>query len=51
VFVGDGVRAMVGLPDMEVRVKPDQNPDFDVYVQSTSTNRKLVAGTKVMLLV
>jgi len=33
------------------RVKPDFNPDYAVYVQSTSVNRKLKAGTKYLYLV
>lgn len=50
VFVGDGVRNLIGLPDLEARVSPDFNPDYRIYVQSTSVNRKLIAGTKVMVL-
>jgi hypothetical protein len=50
VFVGDGVRALVGLPDMEVRVRPGHNPDYTIFVQSTAINRKLIAGTKLLLL-
>jgi len=36
---------------MDVRVRPDYNPLYDVFVQSTSTNRKLLRGTKLLLLV
>ena len=50
VFVGDGVRAMIGLPEGDKSVAPDFNPDYDIYVQSSSTNRHLVAGTKVLIL-
>ena len=50
VFTGPNARHLLGLPDAEVRVKPESNPDYWIYVQSTSTNRKLVAGTKLMLL-
>lgn len=50
VYVGRDARQMIGLPDMAVRVKPDYNPDFDVFVQSTSINRKLPAGTKYLYL-
>jgi len=48
VFTGANARAMLGLPDMEVRVKPDFNPDYDVFVQSTSVNRKLIDGTQLL---
>lgn len=50
VYTGAGARDLVGLPDMEVRVKPDENPDYDIYVQSNSVNRHLVVGTKLLLL-
>lgn len=50
VFVGRAARGVLGLPDMSVRVKPNFNPDYDIYVQSTSVNRKLKAGTKVLVL-
>ncbi len=50
VFVGRDARALLGLPDMNVRVRPQHNPLFDVYVQSTSVNRRLVGGTKLLLL-
>lgn len=50
VFIGPQVRDLVGLrTDVSVRVKPDFNPDYDIYVQSTSVNRKLLPGTKILL--
>lgn len=50
VFLGKQARDLIGLPAMEVRVKPDWNADYDIYVQSTSVNRKLIAGTKLLML-
>ena len=50
VYLGREARDLIGLPDLEVRVRPDYNPDFDVFVQSTSVNRKLVMGTKLLVL-
>lgn len=50
VFTGPGARDLVGLPQMEVRVKPKDNPDYDIFIQSTSVNRKLVEGTSLLLL-
>jgi len=50
VFVGDGVRAMVGLPDKNKRVAPDFNADYKIFVQSKSTNRHLFSGAKVLVL-
>lgn len=49
VFLGPEARALIGLPDMEVRVRPSYNPDYTIYVQSNSVNRKLIAGTKILL--
>lgn len=49
VYGGDAARQLVGLPAMTVRVKPDHNPKYDIFVQSTSLNRKLLAGTKVLV--
>jgi hypothetical protein len=51
VYSGRDGRQMIGLPDMDVRVKPDYNPDFKIFVQSMSVNRKLMAGTKYLYLI
>lgn len=48
VYVGADARSLIGLPDMIVRVKPDYNPDYAVFVQSTSNNRKLIAHTRYL---
>ncbi len=50
VYTGSEARDLLGLPAMTVRVSPNHNPEFDVYVQSTSVNRKLVPGTKLLLI-
>lgn len=51
VYVGDEARDLLGLPrGMEVTVKPDLNPEYDVFVQSTSVNRKLIRDTDVLVL-
>lgn len=49
VYGGDAARQLVGLPNMTVRVRPDHNPKYNIFVQSTSLNRKLLAGTKVLV--
>ena len=49
VYGGTNARKILGLPDMTVKVKPDHNPKYDIFVQSTSQNRKLLAGTKVLV--
>ncbi|MGW2822477.1 vWA domain-containing protein [Streptomyces sp. NPDC001443] len=50
VYSGPEARALLGLPDEEVRVKPDHNDDFTIFVQSTSVNRKLVPNTRLLLM-
>jgi hypothetical protein len=50
VYVGDGVRDLIGLSRDRVTVRPDFNPKYKIHVQSTSVNRKLKEHTKVLLL-
>lgn len=46
VYAGSGARDLIGLPaGMTVKVKPDYNDAFDVFVQSTAVNRNLIPGT------
>lgn len=49
VFVGDGARHLLGLPDHVITVKPGMNADYTIFVQSTSLNRHLPHGCQVML--
>ncbi|MFE6055309.1 VWA domain-containing protein [Kitasatospora sp. NPDC056446] len=50
VFSGPAARRLLGLPAAEATVKPGDNPSYTVFVQSTSVNRKLVPGTKLLVL-
>jgi hypothetical protein len=50
VFTGVNARAILGLPDYEVKVDAANHPHFEIFIQSTSVNRKLIAGTKLLLL-
>jgi len=52
VYVGTQaeIRAMIGLPDLNVSQKADPNPDYDIFVQSTAPNRGLVPFTKVLVM-
>lgn len=50
IYVGPAARDLLGLGGNDVRVKPDYNPDYSIYVQSTSVNRRLVAGTDLLIL-
>lgn len=49
VYGGAAARQLLGLPTTSVRVRPDFNPKYNIFVQSTSLNRKLLAGTKVLV--
>lgn len=48
-YAGKHARDLVGLKNQYQKVRPDANPKYDIYVQSTSVNRKLVPGTKVLI--
>jgi hypothetical protein len=50
VYLGDGVRQMLGLPEENKTVKPDFNKEYTIYVQSTSLNRHLYLHSSVMVL-
>lgn len=49
-YSGPEARHLIGLPDGErVRVRPDRNPRYDIFVQSTSINRVLLPGTRLLV--
>jgi hypothetical protein len=48
-YGGAYARQLIGLPDYSTRVKPDANPDYDIFVQSTSINRNLMPATKLLI--
>lgn len=49
VFAGDAARQMLALPTIgTVRLAPDELGDYEVFIQSTSVNRKLDKGTQLM---
>lgn len=48
-YTGPGARAILGLPDVgTVRMAPGEHGNYDIFIQSTSTNRKLKAGQRVV---
>jgi hypothetical protein len=49
VFAGPGVRGMLGLETRTRSVKPNHNPKYWIFVQSKSVNRKLIAGTQLLV--
>lgn len=50
VFTGDTIRALIGLPEGDKTVAPDFNPEYKIYVQSTSNNRHLRKGDHLLVL-
>lgn len=49
-YSGEEARRLIGLPDgVSVKVRPSQQPDYDIYIQSTSPTRNLLPGTKVLI--
>lgn len=50
VYIGKEARNLLGLPDHLIRVQPSSFPDYTIFVQSTSVNRKLIAGTQLLIL-
>jgi hypothetical protein len=48
-YGGKEARSLIGLPDTNMRVKPDHNPDYDIFVQSTSLNRNLMPNTRLLV--
>jgi hypothetical protein len=50
-FTGPQARDLIGLPKSHaVKVKPDYNPKYKIFVQSTSVNRNLMPDTQVLVL-
>ena len=49
IYVGDDARTLLGLPiGARIKVRAGDHAGFAVYVQSTSVNRRLVAGTTLL---
>jgi hypothetical protein len=47
----DETRGLLGLPmDHEVKLRPDQKEGATIFIQSTSNNRKLMPGTRLLVL-
>lgn len=49
VYGGPDARQVLGIPDGELKIKPGNHGNFDIFVQSNSLNRKLVRGTKLLV--
>lgn len=49
IYGGQEARDVLGLPpNLDVKVRPGDHGDWDIFVQSTSVNRKLVPGTRLI---
>lgn len=50
VYAGQSARDLLGLPlDGTIKLAPGNHGNYDVYIQSTSVNRRLIAGTNVLI--
>lgn len=50
IYTGYNARLMLNLPsNVNVKLSPGTHGLYDIYVQSTSVNRKLVGGTDILL--
>lgn len=50
VYMDANARDVLGLPKMTVKVTPDHNPLYDIFVQSTAPNRKIPRGSEALVL-
>jgi hypothetical protein len=50
VYTGENARDILGLPDYQVEVKPGDFKNYDVFIQSTSINRKLTKGSDLIVM-
>ncbi len=48
-YGGENIRPALGLPEQTVEVNPGHHKDWRIFVQSTSLNRNLFAGQKIMV--
>jgi len=48
-YTGDAARQILGLPLSNAKVVPGSFCDFDIFIQSCSVNRRLVAGNKLLV--
>jgi hypothetical protein len=49
-YTGREARDLIGIPHLgTVKLVPAQMPQFEIFIQSMSVNRKLVGGTKIVL--
>lgn len=49
VYGGSEARSLLGLPPYDIKIGPSFNNNYDIFIQSTSVNRKLVPGTRLLV--
>lgn len=49
VYSGASLRTLLGLPSDTVEVAPGNHKEWNIFIQSTSVNRKLFGGTLVLV--
>jgi uncharacterized protein YegL len=49
IYGGDAARTLIGLGHVDTKVTPGNHSNYDIFVQSTSPNRKLVRGSRLLL--
>jgi hypothetical protein len=49
IYTGPQAKQLLGLPNARIKVAPSHSPFYDIFVQSTSVNRKLLAGTDLLV--
>ncbi len=50
IYSGYNARKLLNLPDYELKVSPGDFNEYEVFIQSTSANRRLIKGTKLVVL-
>ena len=48
-YGGDEARSVLGISNVDMKIKPGQHGQWRIFVQSTSLNRKIPAGTSIFV--
>lgn len=49
IYTGDNARQLLSLPDYDIKIKPEHDPEWIVYIQSTSVNRKVIPKQRILV--
>lgn len=50
VYIGPEARQLLGIPDTFIKLKPGDFNKWQIFIESTSVNRKLLGGTDALVL-